>query len=480
MLDLFPPTVGLTDLRSGRTLDGDGLRAEVFARSALFSDSGLGRGKRLALAEPDPLAFLTDLLATWQIGATVVCLPPSLTQSERDNVAELTGAALWSGGETGGTVPCIPPGSARIPFPTLPPADIGLDEPALILMTSGTTGTPKGVVHTHRSLRARLALNIAEIDAANLSRSLSLLPMHFGHGLIGNCLTPLAAGGTLFVMPDPGVDGLGRLGEIIDRNRIGFMSSVPAMWRIALRLSSPPKGGSLERVHVGSAPLPAALWRDIITWTGTRHVVNCYGITETANWIGGADADAHEPEDGLVGRPWGGAIRLLQEDGELSESGTGEVAVATPSLMAGYFERPDLTVSAFRGGWFLTGDRGEIDADGLLRIAGRRKNEINRAGIKVPAEEIDLLLERHPAISEACAFGLADPVAGELVGAAIVLEDDADVTPADILAWCELRIRREAVPSRLFVVGEIPKTDRGKINRDRVRDAVLKIGEPAA
>jgi acyl-CoA synthetase (AMP-forming)/AMP-acid ligase II len=286
-------------------------------------------------------------------------------------------------------------------------------------------------------------------------------------------MTPMAAGARMVLWPEPGPAGLPVMGKVIDDHRITFMSSVPSLWRVATKLSPKPERGSLRRVHVGSAPLAAPLWQDICAWTGTRRVLNMYGITETSNWIGGWSAESGELQDNLVGRPWGGSFRVVTEDGALALSGKGEVAVNSPSLMAGYFERADLTDAALKGDWFLTGDIGEIDADGQLTLVGRSKFEINKGGIKIPAEEIDALLERHPDIEEACAFSLPDSLSGETVAAAIVLRDGAAADLAAVLDWCGQRIRREAVPSKLFVLAVLPRTDRGKLNRDVVRAASL-------
>ena len=155
--------------------------------------------------------------------------------------------------------------------------------------------------------------------------------------------------------------------------------------------------------------------------------------------------------------------------GAVSDQGEGEILLQTPSLMTGYHQRPDLSGEVLRAGWFHTGDIGAIDADGVIRLSGRAKSEINRAGIKVHPEEVDLLLERHPDVAEACTFGVPDAVSGEIVGAAVCLADNAAVTPADLRAWCLERMRREGVPEKWYVVDHIPKTDRGKINRDAVR-----------
>jgi acyl-CoA synthetase (AMP-forming)/AMP-acid ligase II len=345
------------------------------------------------------------------------------------------------------------------------------------MMTSGTTGRPKGVMLTHRAILARLSLNLAFIGAADLPVSLNVLPMHFGHGLIGNCLTPLFAGARLVLWQEPGA-GISGLADTIDAHRVTFMSSVPALWQAALRLSPPPRKASLRRVHVGSAPLSAALWSRIIGWCGTRRVVNMYGMTECCNWIGGENAEnaAGDDElvDGLVGRPWGGRIGVMTGDGTVQSSGAGEVVVSSASQMAGYHRMPEESEQALAHGWLCTGDIGHLQPDGRLRLIGRAKHEINRGGIKIPAEEIDLLLESHPDVAEACAFALDDTLEGEIVAVAVVAHAGARISDDELTAWCAQKIRREAVPQRLFVLDRFARNERGKLDRDRIRAACIR------
>jgi acyl-CoA synthetase (AMP-forming)/AMP-acid ligase II len=349
-----------------------------------------------------------------------------------------------------------------------------LDAPALILFTSGTTGEPKGVVLSFRAILARTALNRAHLPESVLARTLCVLPTHFGHGLIGNCLTPLLGGNSLYLYSVGDIRAIGRTGEVIDNHWITFMSSVPAFWRIARKASRRPNDGSLRRVHIGSAPLSSALWQGVIDWSGTDDVVNAYGITETANWVGGISARDHAPEDGLIGSPWGGAMGVRDEDGVIHATGEGEIVVQSAALFSGYHRRPDLTAAAMTGGWYRTGDLGTIDQNGLARLRGREKEEINRAGIKINPSEIDLLLDRHPDITEACAFPLPDAVSGEAVAVCVRWQDGATASIEDLRGWCETRIRREAVPEHWYEVDEIPKTERGKTDRRMVRDACLR------
>jgi acyl-CoA synthetase (AMP-forming)/AMP-acid ligase II len=277
----------------------------------------------------------------------------------------------------------------------------------------------------------------------------------------------------LVAWPEPRGTGIAALADVIDTHRVTFMSSVPALWQAALRLTPPPHSTTLRRVHVGSAPLSAALWGKTIRWCGTRRVVNMYGMTECANWIGGESAENASSDDdlvdGLVGRPWGGKFGVVPVGGSMAGTDQGEVVVCSPSLMTGYYRMSEDTNQALAGGWLRTGDIGQLLPDGRLRLLGRTKHEINRGGIKVPAEEIDLLLERHPDVAEACAFALDDPLEGEIVAVALVERPGAKIRDRELTAWCAHMIRREAVPQRLFVLDSLPRNERGKLNRDEVR-----------
>jgi acyl-CoA synthetase (AMP-forming)/AMP-acid ligase II len=454
---MLPAGAALVDVRAGTTLDAEGIRERVKDRAAELSRFGVVPGARAVVAETDPLGYLVAIFACWEIGLIAVAVNPGLRPDECENVVQTTGASLWIG----------PQRANQVMAGTAEPSPLRLDDPSLILMTSGTTGRPKGIVHSVRSLFARASLNIAEIGPQVLRETLCVLPVFFGHGLIGNVLTPLLAGGRVHLWPSPALNELVGLADYLDAHRISFMSSVPSFWKLALRVSGRPQP-VLERVHVGSAPLSIEHWRAVAEWCGTRRVFNMFGMTETANWIGGGSLDEAEARDGYVGRLWGGSVAIAAGAG-----GRGEVLVQSPSMMLGYWQRPDLDEAAFADGWFRTGDIGELDSHGNLILVGRSKSEINRGGIKIQAEEVDMLLERHAAVAEACAFGIPDAIAGEAVAAAIVLADGATFDPEALKAWCRERARDEAVPSRLFAVAAIPRNDRGKIVRADVRAMVM-------
>lgn len=457
LLRELPPSMAVTALRSGETLDRDGLAARVAARHTDLMTQMVPSASRVVIGLTDPLETLIALFAAWASGHCAVLVNPGLSADERDRVSAKVGAALWIDDRGEHRIGWVSGGAGKA------------TDAALILMTSGTTGDPKGVTHSLQTLKTRLALNLAEIGAEPLARTLCPLPLFFGHGLIGNCLTALFAGQHVFLLDAPGLQDFAGFGALIEQHDITFLSSVPSMWRMVLRLSPAPSRAPV-RVHVGSAPLTEELWSEIEAWCGTDRVFNTYGMTETANWISGTTRPTAAP-DGCVGRPWGGAFRVVI-DGEMRTEGRGEVAILSPTLMLGLWEGEGYAPQG--EGAFLTGDIGELDADQGLRLVGRSKNEINRAGIKVLAEEVDMLLERHPEVAEACAFGIPDPVAGEAVGAVVRLREGGAASEDDIRGWCRAHARKDAVPQRLAIVEVIEKTDRGKLARTDIQKRMIE------
>lgn len=463
----------ITDWRSGETWTAGQVRAQTAGMAATLAGHGIGPGSRVVTWHGGDGRFFADLFAIWQVGACAVCLNPNTTFSELRTIVDFVEPAAIID-RTNDRIPADI-GPTAIASELIQPSGSGmpasggqLDDDALILFTSGTTGTPKGVLHTFRSLLARISLNQAHIPHGERTRTLCVLPTHFGHGLIGNCLTPLLDGQDLVLAPGSNLDVTAGLGSIIDEHAITFMSSVPTLWKHVTANAAPPVGGTLKRVHVGSAPLSADLWEAIGEWSGSDRVLNMYGITETANWLAGASLEAGVPVDGLIGSMWGGSIAIRDDDGTFKSRGEGELVVQSPSLMKGYFRLPEKTAEVLRDGWFLTGDIGEIDETGAARLTGRDRYQINRGGLKVHPEDIDLLLERHETISEACAFAVPHDTDGETIGVAVALHPDAQFDERAVRRWCSERLSREKIPVRWFVVDAIPKTDRGKINRDVV------------
>jgi acyl-CoA synthetase (AMP-forming)/AMP-acid ligase II len=258
------------------------------------------------------------------------------------------------------------------------------------------------------------------------------------------------------------------VGGVIDEHGITFMSSVPPIWKLALKLAKPPQKGTLQRVHVGSAPLSAATWSDIRKWTGTQHVCNAYGITETGSWVAGLEKADVPAEDGLIGVGWGAVIKILKTDETTQPLSpewacpTGEsgyVWLNTPALMKGYFRRDDLTAKAVVDGWFMTGDIGFLDEHGRLLLRGRERDEINKGGMKIYPSDIDAVVERFKTATDVCAFALDDAIYETIQG---------------LHAWMKTHLAEHKMPSRWWAIDAIPRTSRGKINREAVKNACEK------
>ena len=489
----------LAEPLTGRRWDRQAIEREWIHRVDFFQRQGLTRGDCVFLHHGNCLEFFADLLAIWTVGAYAVPIDARLTAFE---VATLAGAAtpklsLWleSGHseaiaelttlgvrvlQTPGPAHGNAANSARI----VPRTVLQPDEPALILFTSGSTGQPKGVVHTHRSLRAQVASLRICLGTQKFRRTLCLLPTHFGHGLICNCLFPWLSGQDLFIVPPFKADLLLQLGTLLDEHRITCLSSVPSMWRLALRTARPPRLGSLERVLCGSAPLSASLWRGIIDWTGAPDVINAYGITETASWVAGTTVDGVTPDDGLIGVPWGAEIKILDGSStdrppdfrsERVHGESGYVWLKTPALMKGYLGRDDLTQRVVAQGWFSTGDIGVIDERGLLYLRGRERDEINKGGMKVYPGDVDMVAEQFEKTVDVCTFAYGDPFYGENIGMAVVLKSANDDDIRCLYERLNQRLAKFQMPQRWYLLSEIPRTARGKVNRAKLAETCAPL-----
>ncbi len=495
---LAPSPGPLIEPLTGRRWEPAEVQRQVRVRAAAYGSLGLGRGDRVFLGFGNRLEFFADLLAIWHLGVCAVPLDARLTRFEIETLARTArpkayvalgavDSALSAGlGDLGARVIDSEEAGRGAHSESQTASTLALEDDALILFTSGTTGNPKGVVHTHRTLRARWVTLRQSLGLEKYRRTLCLLPTHFGHGLICNSLFPWLSGQELFILPPFTPEAVMQLGAILDEHRITFLSSVPSVWRLAVKLARPPQKGTLERIFVGSAPLSEHLWREIQRWSGTREVCNAYGITETGSWVAGTTVPDLEPEDGLIGVPWGAVVAVTAEGstdrppgaGELCATGeSGFIWLNTPALMRGYLDRDDLTAQCVRAGWFLTGDLGFVDPRGYLYLRGRVRDEINKGGAKVYPADIEAVVERFPGVADFCCFAIEDPHYGQNVGLALVLPKGNDDSIRKLHAWLRAHLAEHQMPVRWHLLENLPRTSRGKVNRDQI--AELCRGAPA-
>jgi long-chain acyl-CoA synthetase len=336
------------------------------------------------------------------------------------------------------------------------------EDTAVILYTSGTTGTPKGAELTHANLRTNCevtARTLAEITADDVI--LGALPLFHSFGQTCGLNASVSGGACLSMIPrfDP-VQAL----EIIQRDRVTIFEGVPTMYHAILNVRDRDDYdlSSLRLCISGGSAMPVEVMRDFEAAFDCK-VLEGYGLSETSP-VASFNHPNRERKPGSIGTPIEGVeMRVVDDDGdEVEQGGVGEIAIRGHNVMKGYWNRPDATSEVLdEDGWFRTGDMATVDEDGCFFIVDRKKDMIIRGGYNVYPREIEEVLYEHPAISEAAVVGVPDEAMGEEVGAAIVLKADADAD--DIRLFVKDRVAAYKYPRRIWFLDELPKGPTGKI-----------------
>lgn len=363
-------------------------------------------------------------------------------------------------------------------------ATVRPDAPGDMLYTSGTTGSPKGVVVSHDAVLRTAYASALTRAYEDGRRILFSLPCYHMFGYVEGLLSAMFVGGAVVMQPSFSVEGYFRG---IERYRATDVLCVPTM-AVAM-VESPARAdfdlSSLRAVLCGSAPAPLWLWRRVEELFGVDEIVTGYGMTE----CGGA-MTLTLPEDPLemvsdtVGRPkMAGAAGIPGRDALVEyrvvdpDTGTtvpagaeGELISSGPTVMREYWNRPAETSTALRAGWLHSGDLGCVRPDGYLRVTGRSKELYKSGGELVMPKEIENVLEQHPAISQAFAVGLVDDRWGEIGCAVVVPAPGCCVTEQEVLDYCRGRLARFKVPKRVvfYAAEELPTTPTGKIQKFRL------------
>jgi len=415
-----------------------------------LDSQGLHPGDRIACGLSAGLELPVQLLAHLRAGLIHVPVNDRYRDAEIDHLFELTGPAA-----------CV--GLARRPSPTQ--AHGVPDDAALILSTSGTTGQPKGVLHTHRSLQAGIGSLTRLWSWSPTDRQVLALPLFHIHGLGIGLLGALMCGVTTELLPrfDAALvcDAMNKGGTV-------FMG-VPTMYVALVEYfeTHPEAARSFSNARLccaGSSALSSDTLRRFEEYTGQR-ILERYGMSETLITV--SNPLNEERREGAIGHPIPGVEVHIEGDSE------GELWVRGDTLMHSYWQDPKATSEAMTQGWFRTGDRVRKDDDGYLHHQGRLSVDwIKSGGWRVGARELEVLLEAHPLVREAAVFGVPDSRWGELVAAAVVLNrplDDADQVLADFI---RPQVADYKVIRRWVVVEALPRNALGKVQKRRLLDQI--------
>jgi fatty-acyl-CoA synthase len=344
----------------------------------------------------------------------------------------------------------------------------GPDDLACLPYTSGTTGEPKGCMHTHRSIMHTLVGGGEWFRTVPETSYLAVLPYFHVTGMQNSMNTPIYMGGTVVLLPrwDREVAG-----ELIARYKVQAWTLIPTM--VVDLLASPNAArfdlSSVQRMAGGGAAMPEAIATKLQQLCGITFVEG-YGLTETM-------APTHvnppdRPKKQCLGIPIFDTTAMIVDPTsleELADGEVGEIVVSGPQVFAGYWGKPKATADAFfeHGGrrFFRTGDLGRRDTEGYYFLVDRLKRMINAAGLKVWPAEVESILYGHPDVQEACVVAAKDPRRGETVKAIVVLKPDrrGAVTGEEIMAWARTRMAAYKVPTLMSFEESLPRSATGKI-----------------
>jgi oxalate---CoA ligase len=350
--------------------------------------------------------------------------------------------------------------------PEPPLADPSPDAVALVLHTSGTTSRPKLVPLTHRQLgvSARNVAQTLRLSPGDLC--LNVMPLFHIHGLVAALLASLDSGASIACCP--GFHQL-RFFEWLADLEPTWYTAVPTMHAAVVARAGDHQAEvgnhRLRVVRSSSAALPAPVLEGLEETFGVP-VIEAYGMTEAAHQMASNRLARDMRKAGTVGRAAGPEIAVLDASGEPLPAGEiGEIAIRGENVFSGYEANPEANEAAFVNGWFRTGDEGFLDDDGFLTLRGRLKEVINRGGEKISPMEIDDVLLRHAAVTQAVTFAMPDPRLGEEVAAAVVLAPDQEVDERTLQDFVVASLAPFKVPRRIVLLDEIPKGPTGKVQR---------------
>jgi acyl-CoA synthetase (AMP-forming)/AMP-acid ligase II len=475
---------------------------EVDARTAVIAgglaERGIAAGDRVALLLGNRAEFVLALYAILRLGAIAVPLSIRYQTPEIAFALNDCGAALLI--HEADLAPRLPAADeikgvrARIavasaaeserdgaePWPALTraravTASVPVDEEdtAIILYTSGTTGRPKGAMLTHLSLISSALVFKHCFALTEADRSIAAVPLAHVTGIAANILAMAACAGALVILPEFKAAAFLALAE---RERMTHTLIVPAMYNLCLLTADfATRDLSAWRVGgFGGAPMPEPTIQRLAARLPGLRLMNTYGATETSSPSTTMPAEFTASRLASVGLAVPNCHIIIVDDAgvELPRGETGEIWIGGPSVVKGYWNRPDADAETFTGGYWHSGDIGQMDEEGFVYVLDRKKDMINRGGYKIFSAEVENVLAGHPGVVESAIVGRPCPVLGERVHAFVTVREPAP-SAAELQRFLGERLSDYKVPETLTLTAEPqPRNANGKILKRQLRDAL--------
>jgi long-chain acyl-CoA synthetase len=459
--------------------------------AAGFRNLGLQPGDRVAVLLGNRIEFALTMFAAAHAGLVTVLLSPRQQKPEIAYVLTDCGARILI--HEAGLADRLPDArdvpdlvhriavdddaqvsqfSSLTGHVTLPdPADVGEEDTAMILYTSGTTGKPKGAMLAHCNVIHSAMVFVSCLKLTAADRSIAAVPLGHVTGVVANIMTMVRCAGALIIMPE--FKAAAYL-DVAARERVTYTVMVPAMYNLCLLqpdfantdLSSWRIGG------FGGAPMPIATIERLAAKIPGLKLANCYGATETTSPSTMMPGELTASHIDSVGLPCPGAdIVVMDARGhELPRDEIGEIWIRSASVIKGYWNNPKATAESFTGGFWHSGDLGSIDGENFVRVFDRQKDMINRGGLKIYSAEVESVLSGHPGVVESAIIAKPCPVLGERVHAVIVTRDHG-VGAEALRAWCAERLSDYKVPETMqLTLQPLPRNANGKVMKRQLRE----------
>ncbi|MDG4859259.1 AMP-binding protein [Streptomyces sp. T-3] len=494
----FGDAPALIDGVEGATLTYAQLDGAHRRLAAALAEAGVAKGDVIALHSPNTVAWPTAFYAAARAGASVTTVHPLYTPEEfatqlRDadaswiiTVSPLAATARAAAELAGGIREIFVCDQATeehrslldlLMTTTAPEPDIAIDpaeDIAVLPYSSGTTGIPKGVMLTHRSIVTNLNQLYPSIQMAPGDRILAVLPFFHIYGLTALMNAPLRHGATVVVLPRFTLD---TFLAAIEKHRITALFVAPP---IVLALAKHPAVAqydlsSLRYIVSSAAPLDAELAAACSQRLGLPPILQGYGMTELSPVTHVVPLAATNPPPGTVGKLIASTeMRLVSLDDPAKDAAPGEegeVAIRGPQVMKGYLGRPQATADMIDAdGWLHTGDIGRVDEDGWLFVVDRVKELIKYKGFQVAPAELEALLLAHPAIADAAVIGVYDEEGTEIPKAFVVPQPATGLTAEDVMTYVAEQVAPHKKIRRVEFIEAVPRAATGKILRRELRD----------